>query len=135
MAKNELFNKKSLSMVLAKIAGMVPVDRSGFANGAFAAVRDKLKENWGVLIHPEGTRSNDGEIAVFKKGAALLSIEANVPIVPAYIDGGYEIYPKSNKLPNLFNWKKMRKYKVKIRYGEPIFPKNYNADELIKVVE
>ena len=135
MAKKELFNKKTLSFVLAKIAGMIPVDRNGFANGAFSIVRDKLKENWGVLIHPEGTRSNDGELSGFKKGAALLSIEANVPIVPAYIDGGYEVYPKSKKLPNLFNWKKMKKYRVKIKYGEPIFPKNLTADELIKAVE
>ena len=135
MAKKELFGKKFLSMVLAKIAGMIPVDRNGFANGAFSVVRDKLKENWGVLIHPEGTRSDNGEITVFKKGAAILSIEAGVPIVPAYIDGGYEVYPKSKKLPNLFNWKKMKKYQVKIKYGEPISPKNMSADELIKVVE
>jgi 1-acyl-sn-glycerol-3-phosphate acyltransferase len=135
MAKKELFSKKSLSVALAKIAGMIPVDRSGFANSAFTVIREKLKENWGVLIHPEGSRSDNGEITIFKKGAALLSIEANVPIVPAYIDGGYEVYPKSKKLPHLFNWKKMKKYRVNIKYGEPIFPKKLNADELIKVVE
>lgn len=135
MAKKELIGKKPHSKVITKIAGMVPVDRGSFVNDAFNSVCDKLKERWGVLIHPEGTRSEDGKICTFKKGAALLSIEADVPIVPAYIEGGYEIYPKSKKLPNLFNWKEKKRYCVEVKYGDPIFPKGMSADELIKMVE
>ena len=57
------------------------------------AIKEKLKDKWGVLIHPEGTRSKDGKLGKFKNGAALLSIETKTPIVPAYIKGGHEIYP------------------------------------------
>ncbi|MCL2775005.1 MAG: AMP-binding protein [Oscillospiraceae bacterium] len=135
MAKKELFKKKLINRMITKIAGMIPVDRGGFVNDSFSAAYSKLKENWGILIHPEGTRSENGELGAFKRGAALLSIEADVPIVPAYIAGGYEIYPRSKKLPQLFNWKKFKRYKVEVKYGEPIFPKNMNADELTKIVE
>lgn len=135
MAKKELFGKKILSRTIAKIAGMVPVDRDGFVNDTFSAVRSKLGEGWGVLIYPEGTRSENGEIKTFKNGAAILSIEACVPIVPAYIEGGFKVYPKSKKLPNLFNWKKMKKYCVEVKYGEPVFPKGLSPDELTEHIE
>lgn len=135
MAKKELFNKMPHSKTVVKLGGMIPVDRDGFINDSFGIVCEKLKEGWGALVHPEGTRSVDGELAVFKKGAALLSIEAGVPIIPAYIAGGYEVYPRYKKLPNVFNRKEMKKYKIEVRYGEPIFPDEQNADELIKKVK
>ena len=135
MAKKELFGKKILSRTIAKIAGMVPVDRDGFVNDAFSTIRSKLGEGWGVLIYPEGTRSENGEIKTFKNGAAILSIEACVPIVPAYIEGGFKVFPKSRKLPNLFNWKKMKRYCVEVKYGEPVFPKGLSPDELTKHIE
>lgn len=68
-----------------------------------------------MLVHPEGTRSKTGEMGKFKSGAAVLAIEANVPIVPAHIKGGHEIFPPDRKLPRLFNWKRLSKYKVKSR--------------------
>ena len=60
---------------------------------SYLKCKEKLKEKWGILIHPEGTRSKDGKLGMFKQGAAKLSIDSDSPIVPAYIHGGYEIYP------------------------------------------
>ena len=74
-------------------------------------------------------------MAHFKKGAAILAIESNVPIIPAYIKGGYEIFPRWKKLPRIFNWKKLGKYQVDVVYGEPISPKGLTPDELIQKVE
>lgn len=135
MGKKELLTDSALSKWMARIAGMIPVDRGGMVMDAMANVKDKLQEKWGVLIHPEGTRSKDGMMARFKKGAAILAIESGAPIVPAYIKGGYEIYPRTRKLPKLFDWKKMKKYSVEVIYGEPISPAGLSADELILKVE
>jgi len=114
---------------------MIPINRGNANIEAMNCCKDKLKEKWGLLIHPEGTRSFNGELGELKKGAAVLAIESNVPIIPAYIKGAFEIYPKGKKLPKLFNFRIMKKYPVEVTYGNPIFPKNLTAEELIKMVE
>lgn len=124
LAKNELFNDRPINRLLIRIGGMIPVDREGEAYQAMSAAKRKLSQKWGILIHPEGTRSKNGEIGEFKKGAAKLAIQADVPIIPAYIKGGYEIFPSYKKIPRLFNWRKLRKYSVTVTFGKPIFPKN-----------
>ena len=134
MAKKELFNKSPLNKIFIQIAGLIPVDRGGNAFSALMTAKDKLKEQWGILIHPEGTRSKDGQIGEFKKGAALLAIESGVPIVPAYIKGGHDVYPPSQKLPKLFNWKYFKKYTIEVIYGEPILPNGLNVDDLMQKV-
>lgn len=135
MAKKELFKNTAISKHLAKVCGMVPVDRTGMNASAMSSLKDRLKKRWGVLIHPEGTRSKDGKLGKLKQGAALLAIEAGVPIVPAYIKGGFEIFPSGKKMPNLFNFKNMRRYHVDVIYGEPIYPIGMSAEELMRKVE
>lgn len=134
MAKKELFNKSPLNKIYIRIAGLIPVDRSGSAFMALKSAKDKLKEQWGILIHPEGTRSKDGELGEFKKGAAMLAIESGVPIVPAYIKGGHDVYPPSQKLPKLYDWKSSKKYTIEVIYGEPIMPNGMDADDLMQKV-
>jgi 1-acyl-sn-glycerol-3-phosphate acyltransferase len=134
MAKKDLFNKSAISKKLAEVCGMVPVDRGGINCEIMRCLKEKLKDNWGVLIHPEGTRSTNGKLGKLKDGAAMLAIEAGVPVVPAYINGAYEIYPKGKKLPNLFNWKKMRRYQVEVVYGEPISSVGLTTKELTEKI-
>jgi len=135
MAKKELFEKGGISRTLSKICGMIPVDRVNFHSDTMKCCENKLREKWGLLIHPEGTRSADGELGEFKKGAAVLAIESGVPIIPAYIHGAYDIFPNHIKLPRLFNFRRMKKYAVKVFYGNPIVPSGQNADELIAQVK
>ncbi|BBF44037.1 long-chain-fatty-acid--CoA ligase [Lachnospiraceae bacterium KM106-2] len=134
MAKQELFKDKRVNRLLINTAGMIPVNRSGNASEAIEVVKSKLKENWGILIHPEGTRSKDGNMGEYKKGIAAIAIESGVPIIPAYIKGGHEIFPPSQNMPNLFNFKKWRRYSLEVIYGEPIDAENWTAEELIEKV-
>jgi len=134
MAKRELLNNTYISRLLSEICGMIPVDRSNIRAETMKCCTEKLKEQWGLLIHPEGTRSADGEMGVFKKGAAVLAIESNVPIIPAYIQGAFDVYPKGSRLPRLFNFRRMRKYAVSVVYGNPIFPGGMTAEEMIQKV-
>jgi long-chain acyl-CoA synthetase len=132
MAKIELFKKDPLHSMATRIAGMIPVDREGNASLCIKATKEKLMENWGVLIHPEGTRSRTGEMGTFKPGAALLALESHVPIVPTYIKGGYEVFPADKAFPRIINWSTRSKYKIEVIYGEPIFPENDTVDTLMK---
>ena len=65
-------------------------------------------------IYPEGQRSIGGQLAEFRKGAAILATELNVPIVPVALDGLYRVWPRGSWL--------IRPAKVKIRFGAPVYP-------------
>ena len=134
MAKKELFNESFVSKLLVDTCGMIPVDRGGMNSEVMKCCKRQLKDKWGLLIHPEGTRSLDGELGELKNGAAAIAKEANVPIIPAYIKGAYEIFPAGTKMPKLFNWKKFKQYKVEVIYGEPIYPADLSVDEMTKIV-
>jgi len=66
-------------------ANLVPAMRAG----AFG-----LKHGRVLILYPEGERSIDGTPRIFKKGAAILSIHMQVPIVPIAIEGFCEAWPR-----------------------------------------
>jgi 1-acyl-sn-glycerol-3-phosphate acyltransferase len=49
-----------------------------------------------IAFFPEGTRSPDGVLKSFKKGAAVLALNAGVPIVPLAVAGTRHILPKGS---------------------------------------
>lgn len=136
MAKKELFRNDPISRQLIKSTGMVPVDRSGLTNSkSMQSLIEKLNDNWGVLIHPEGTRSKDGIFRTMKNGASVLAIDANVPIIPAYINGAFEACPKGTKLINFYNWDKKQKYHIDVKFGKPIYPDDKTVNSLTEEVQ
>ena len=74
------------------------------------------------MIHPEGTRTRNGEMGSFKKGVASLSIDTGVPIVPVFIKGAYQIYPADKPLPRIYDFKAHKKLPLRIEFGKPILP-------------
>ena len=68
----------------------------------------------GLILYPEGERSIDGAPKTFKKGAAILSIHLQVPIVPIAIEGAYDSWPRGK------SFQKFAPIKVKI--GTPMKP-------------
>ncbi|HIU35185.1 MAG TPA: AMP-binding protein [Candidatus Fimenecus excrementigallinarum] len=130
MAKKELFRKDPFSKQLIRSTGMVPVDRSGVNTKSMESLRRKLQAGWGVLIHPEGTRSEDGIFRDMKSGAAVLAVETGVPVVPVYLHGAFAIFPKGRKWFRLFDWKHMRKFPLDVTFGEPIPSAGKTAQQL-----
>lgn len=65
-----------------------------------------------MILFPEGTRSWDGELQPFKKGAFVLAIKAGVPVVPVGIRGTRDVMPKGSF--------RIRPAEVRIRVGRPI---------------
>jgi long-chain acyl-CoA synthetase len=74
-------------------ANLIPAMRAG----AFG-----LRQGLSLILYPEGERSIDGRPRIFKKGAAILSIHLQVPIVPVAIEGFYKAWPR-NKAFQGFN--------------------------------
>jgi len=54
-----------------------------------------MKEGISVVVFPEGTRSPDGKVKEFKRGAFLLALQSRAPIVPISISGTYEMLPRT----------------------------------------
>ncbi len=59
----------------------------------------QLKKNMSVVVFPEGSRSANGKIAAFKRGAFMLATEFNLPVVPISVNGAYDVMPRNAKLP------------------------------------
>lgn len=135
MAKIELFRNDPFSRQLIKSTGMVPVDRGGMNMNTMNSIKAKIKEGWCVLIHPEGTRSEDGIFRKIKSGASVIAIETGVPVVPVYISGAYEIFPKSSKMIKFYDTKNKKKFDVDVIFGKPISSAGKTSQELTKELE
>ncbi len=97
---------------LARLINVVPIDPDVQLLQAMRAGAAGLRAGKILNIYPEGQRSFDGQLHMFKKGAAILATELNLQIVPVALDGPYLIWPRKS-------WR-FRLAKVKIRFGEPI---------------
>lgn len=81
-------------------ARSIPVDRKGKgAARSLIIAKNAMAEGNNILIHPEGTRSRNGQLGPFESGAAYLGYKYKAPILPVYIKGGHDIWPPSQKLP------------------------------------
>lgn len=130
VAADYLFEKKIYRQGVIFMGG-IPVHRSGNSAPAMKrALECVSKEGYSLIIHPEGTRTRDGELGEFKKGAAVLSIDSGIAIIPVCIDGAREVFPPDRLFPHFFDWRHFRKYSIRITFGAPIFPGHRTAEEI-----
>jgi len=95
-AKRELFRIPIFSAGM-RLAGFIPVDRGGReALAGIATAVQRLGTGLSLAIFPEGTRSPDGRVRPFKKGALAIAMDAGVPVVPVSIAGTQRLLPKGN---------------------------------------
>ncbi len=80
--------------VIARVGRIVPIDPDTNLGRAMRISAIGLKAKQNLLIFPEGSLSCDGELQVFKKGAAILARELRIPIVPVAIHGSFDAWSK-----------------------------------------
>jgi long-chain acyl-CoA synthetase len=107
---------------LARLINVVPIDPDVQLLRAMSAAAAGLRVGKILNIYPEGQRSFDGQLCEFKKGAAILATELNLPIVPVALDGAYNIWPRDS-------WR-FRLAKVRIIFGKPVYPLEVVTAEL-----
>ncbi len=94
----------------------LPIERDGNFTQFLQDLRmanEVMEQNNGLLIFPEGTRSLDGKLQPFKPGIlSLLVYGQQVPIIPTYIEGAFEVLPKGQNLP--------KKHPIRIVFGKPL---------------
>jgi len=79
-----------------RLAKFIPVDRRSrdSALESLEKAVQELRTGQSFLIYPEGTRSPDGRLQKFKKGAVVMAIQAGVPIVPVACSGAHRVMEK-----------------------------------------
>jgi len=128
VAKKEVFKIPFLGRVL-RFAGFIEVDRSDRSQAREAVDRAarSLREGNCFLIFPEGTRTRNGELGPFKKGAFVAAIEADSRIVPAAIEGVRELMPRGRL--------RIRPGTVRIRLLDPVAAESYSYDDRERLAE
>jgi len=106
----------------AIIANVMLFDRYERSAKSLELCRSLLDEPGNVLImFPEGTRSTNGRIGLFKRGIGLLLAGTDTPVVPCYLDGTFKAWPKGALLP--------RPRRVRLAIGEPRTYEHVSQDD------
>ncbi len=122
LLKESLFKWPIAGQAFA-LAGFIPVNRSE-RESAVASVEkatQSLRGGQSFLIYPEGTRSPDGRLQNFKKGAVVMAIKAGVPIVPIACSGAHKVMRKGS----------LRIYpgEILVEFLEPVDASGYSFEE------
>jgi 1-acyl-sn-glycerol-3-phosphate acyltransferase len=92
MAKKSLFRIPIFGWALAR-AGFIPIDRKNrrTAVKSFDLAVERIRKGNTIVIFPEEGRSRELAMRPFQRGAFLLAIRSELPILPLAIDGTYEV--------------------------------------------
>lgn len=98
MAKAELFKIPLLGWILPKVKAF-PVQRGGADRAAVRESIERLQKGEVVCLFPEGTRTKTGQMLPLQRGAGLIAMRADVPIVPVGLIGTFKpwkgrLFPK-----------------------------------------
>jgi len=98
-AADYFFSSRAKGTLHALAFGAVPVERQKVNRRSADVTAALVDEGWSLVIFPEGGRSPDGWGQDFRGGAAYLSVRTGVPVVPVYLEGTWEVWPKGRRLP------------------------------------
>jgi 1-acyl-sn-glycerol-3-phosphate acyltransferase len=123
MARSDLFDNPWFGRFIRKLHAF-PVQRG---KGDMAAMREcmrRLEAGEVLNLYPEGTRTEDGEVAPLQKGISLLLRKISVPVVPVAIDGSFEAWPHTEKL--------FHSHPICLMYGKPMYFKDMPSEMILQ---
>jgi len=115
LAKKSLFDIPFFGWGIRAL-GYVPVEREDPKEGlkSLLACVERLKEGVSLVIFPEGTRSQTGELLPFKLAGFLIPLKAGVPVCPVALYGTRQILPKGRL------WFSLKEREVRVYLGKVI---------------
>jgi 1-acyl-sn-glycerol-3-phosphate acyltransferase len=113
LGRKDLFRPPFLSWFLP-ICNVLPIDRDGKDITGLRRIIKMLQAGQSVLIFPEGTRSEDGQLQPAEPGAGLIAIKAGVPILPVRVFGTFESLSRRARM--------IRFHPIRVVIGKPYTP-------------
>jgi len=121
LARRSLF-RHVLGWLIRSVNG-IPVERGVADLTAMRRCVEVLRDGMGLMIFPEGTRTETGAVGEFRAGTMMLVKRGKPVVVPLAISGSFEAWPRDRKLPRLFG-------RITARFGPPV-----PAEELLAMDE
>jgi 1-acyl-sn-glycerol-3-phosphate acyltransferase len=121
--KKEL-RKIPLFGLAGKLGGNIYIDRSD-RKGAYESLKEArniLVDGVSLIMLPEGTRSRDGKLREFRKGAFVMSLDLGIPLLPVSIVDTRHILPPGTL--NLFPGR------ATLVIHEPVAAEGYDEENL-----
>ncbi|MCI0527339.1 MAG: 1-acyl-sn-glycerol-3-phosphate acyltransferase [Nitrospira sp.] len=120
IGKSELFRNPIVGLIFRQLGGF-PIKRGRIDRSALAETVRRLKAGRLVVFYPEGRRSEDGRLQRPKPGIGMVAVKAQVPIIPALIEGTGQILPKRSR--------RLRFHPVVIRFGPPLDSSKFQSEQ------
>ena len=126
--KKELLKIPLFGWSLAR-SGAICLDRSNPRQAVeqLRAGTSKLSNGWSMLIYPEGTRTRDGKLGPFKKGAFMMAVQTGIPILPVTSNGAFKIMPKQSL--------HFRPGHITLTIGDPISTEGLTEEDVPELME
>ena len=122
-AADYFFQSVPRTFVATVVTNALPFGRRVRVRRSLSICSELLSDPENILIiFPEGTRSETGEIQEFKLGIGALVAGRDVTVLPCYLEGAFRAWPKGRNLP--------RPKKVRLILGAP---RNYSSHGANKI--
>ncbi len=125
--------KKSLEKIplvgySCRVSGHIFVDNStpSAVRATMEEAEKRLAGGMSVVAFPEGSRTRDGRMHQFRRGAYSLAMEFGLPVVPISIDGAFRVLPRGKWLP--------RPGRIVLTIHKPIYPAEGGRHELSELM-
>lgn len=105
---------------LARRFRNIPIDANRNLQRAMQAAAEGLRRGMVLVIFPEGGRSLDGSVQEFRRGAAILARNLDVPIVPVGIRGAHGVWPREGRI---------RLHPLEVDFAPVLLPADSQSDE------
>lgn len=124
----ERFMERLRYFLALSLFNVFPLPRqSGFLR-SFRFAGNLVDRGWNLLVFPEGRTTDDGKMAPFHSGIGLLAKQLDIPVVPMYLDGLFDLKQAVRIIA--------RPGQVHVTIGSPIrFSPDENPDEITRELE
>jgi 1-acyl-sn-glycerol-3-phosphate acyltransferase len=112
LTKSSQFRGSVFRWLLPRL-NAIPVRRYQVDGQVVRVALRVLERGQALGLYPEGERSWDGRVQPFRLGSIRLMLKAGVPVLPARIDGSYDVWPRWSGVP--------RRAEVRIHFGAPLY--------------
>ena len=126
LAKSELFANRFFGWLIRSLHAF-PVRQGKGDKAAIDETIRRLREGHLLNLYPEGSRTEDGEIARIERGAALVVRRAGVPIVPAVVHGSFDAWPKGSKI--------FRPHPIRVLYGPVLKVEGLKSEQIVELID